>query len=78
MRQLRERGVYLLNGIEFVAVKRTTEIFFLFSRENWELRGPVDYRLSHGKIFKHGELTTWGPDDLFDTGQTADSPAGKL
>ena len=74
MRQLRERGIYTLAGVELVAVKRTEEIFFLFTETSWNLHGPVSYRLSHGHIYERGELTGWDERDLVDTGRTSRPP----
>jgi hypothetical protein len=74
MNELRERGVYTLEGLELIAVKRTDEIYFLFTRENWNYRGPVDYRLSHGRIYHRGTLTRWAAADLVDTGRTSPPP----
>ena len=74
MRQLRERGIYTLAGVELVAVKRTEEIYFLFTERNWNFRGPVSYRLSHGNIYERGELTRWDERDLVDTGRTSRPP----
>jgi hypothetical protein len=74
MRQLRHRGIYVLGGTEFVAFRRSEVLYFLFIFENWNYRGPVDYRFSHDLIFKRGTLTKWVGEDLFDTGRTAEEP----
>jgi hypothetical protein len=74
MRELRERGIYKLAGVELVAVRRTEEIYFLFTERNWNFRGPVTYRLSHGHVYKRGELTEWVEEDLVDTGRTSRPP----
>jgi len=47
---------------------------FLFSQESWDFHGAVDYRVSHGNIYHHGELTGLTDEDLFDTGITAKPP----
>lgn len=72
---LRNLGVYTLNDLELVLLKRSEVLAFLFSRENWSLRGPVNYRVSHGMIFQHGQSTEWTDEDLFDTGMTAKVPS---
>jgi hypothetical protein len=74
MRLLRELGIYKLHGLELVAVRRTDEIYFLFTDRNWNFRGPVSFRLSHGRIYERGELTRWDEDDLVDTGRTSRMP----
>jgi len=74
MRQLRDRGIYTLEGTELIAFKRSDVLYFLFTFENWNYRGPVDFRFSHGLIFNHGTLTRWVGEDLFDTGRTAAEP----
>ena len=72
---LRNLGVYILNDLELILLKRSEVLAFLFSRENWSLRGPVDYRISHGMIFQNGRSTKWTDEDLFDTGMTAKEPS---
>ena len=54
-----------------VLLKCSEELSFLFNEQNWKRHGPVDYRVSHGEIYRHGELTLWTDEDLTDTGQTA-------
>ena len=71
---VRNLGIYKLRDKTLILLKRSEELSFLFSTENWNLHGPVDYRVSHGMIFCHGELTTWTDEDLFDTGMSADPP----
>ena len=66
-------AVFIL--IRIILLKRSEELSFLFSEQNWNLRGPVDYRVSHGDIYFHGEFTPWTDDDLFDTGMTARLPS---
>lgn len=74
-RPLRDHGVYLLNDLELILLKRSENLSFLFSRENWWLHGPVDYRVSHGMIFERGRSTKWTDENLFDTGKTAKAPS---
>ena len=71
---LRNLGIYTLNDRTLILVKRSEELSFLFTEQNWNFYGPVDYRVSHGGIYYHGELTTWTDEDLRDTGLTADRP----
>lgn len=71
---LRNLGIYKLQGQTLVLVKRSEELAFLFTPEKWDLHGPVAYRVSHGDIYSHGELTMLTDADLFDTGMTANPP----
>lgn len=71
---LRNFGVYKLFDEKLILLKRTEELSFLFNEKSWNLRGPVDYRVSHGDIYRRGELTGWTDDDLLDTGMTANPP----
>ena len=71
---LRNYGIYMLLDGTFVLFKRSEDLSFLFTFEGWSRHGPVDYRVSHGNIYKHGEPTTWTDEDLLDTGQTANPP----
>lgn len=71
---LRNLGVYELRDQKLVLFKRSEELAFLFSLEAWQLHGAVAYRVSHGTIYCHGELTTLTDEDLFDTGITASPP----
>ena len=72
---LRNLGLYILHDKTLVLLKRSEELSFLFSEQNWNFRGPVDYRVSHGGIYCHGALTGWTDEDLFDTGITMKPPA---
>lgn len=72
---LRDRGIYLLCNKSLILVRRSEALSFLFSEQNWNFHGPVEYRVSHGDIYYHGERTTWTDDDLFDTGMTAKPPS---
>ena len=72
---LRNLGIYLLRDKTLILVKRSEELSFLFSEENWNYHGPVDYRVSHGDIYNHGRRTKMTDEDLVDTGMTANSPA---
>ena len=71
---LRNFGIYALHNGKFVLFKRSEDLSFLFTFEGWSLHGPVDYRVSHGSIYKRGKRTSWTDDDLVDTGQTANPP----
>jgi len=71
---LRNLGVYTLRDKTLILSKRSEELSFLFSAHNWNLHGPVDYRVSHGKIFRRGQSTGCTDEDLVDTGITAKSP----
>ncbi len=68
---LRNYGIYTLLEGTFVLLKRSENLSFLFKSDKWSLYGPVDYRVSHGSIYRHGELTILTDEDLFDTGATA-------
>ena len=72
---LRDHGIYLLGDKTLILVKRSEELSFLFTEENWNFRGPVDFRVSHGGIYNHGVATEWTDEDLVDTGMTAISPS---
>lgn len=71
---LRNLGIYLLRDKALILVKRSEELSFLFSEENWTYHGPVDYRVSHGGIYNRGRRTTLTDKDLVDTGLTANFP----
>jgi len=75
---VRNFGIYILRDKTLVLFKRSEELSFLFSPENWHRYGPVDYRLSHGNVYCHGQSTVWTDEDLFDTGMTARPPNGLL
>ena len=72
---LRNLGIYKVRGQTLILWKRSEELSFLFSEQNWNLHGPVDYRVSHGMIFRHGGSTGETDDDLVDTGLTAKPPS---
>jgi len=72
--ELRENGIYALDGVWLIAKKQSDVLYFLYSQRNWDWLGAIDYRLSHGLIFQHGRLTKWTATDLIDTGRTADPP----
>ena len=74
-RPLRNLGIYLLGDKTLILVKRSEKLSFLFTEENWNFRGPVDFRVSHGNIYNHGEATPWTDEDLVDTGMKASSPS---
>lgn len=73
---LRSLGIYRLRDETLILVKRSEELSFLFSPQNWKLHGPVDYRVSHGNIYCLGQSTGLTDEDLVDTGQTAKPPLG--
>jgi hypothetical protein len=68
---LRSLGIYKLRDKSLILVKRSEELSFLFSPQNWNLHGPVDYRVSHGNIYCRGQSTGLTDEDLVDTGKTA-------
>ena len=68
---LRSLGIYKLRDKSLILVKRSEELSFLFSPQNWNLHGPVDYRISHGTIYCRGQSTGLTDEDLVDTGKTA-------
>ena len=72
---LRDLGIYTLRDKTLILFKRSEELSFLFTPDRWYRYGPVDYRVSHGRIFCHGEVTGWSDEDLLDTGLTAKSPS---
>ena len=71
---LRHLGIYKLQDESLILVKRSEVLSFLFTPERWNFHGPVQYRVSHGDIYRHGELTVWTDEDLLDTGMTASPP----
>lgn len=73
-KSFRNCGIYVLHDQTLILLKRSEELSFLFTEQNWNLHGPVDYRISHGGIYSHGQLTKWTDEDLFDTGTTAPPP----
>jgi len=73
-KSFRNLGIYKLQDELLILLKRSEQLSFLFTPDTWNLHGPVDYRVSHGGIYRHGELTTWTDEDLQDTGMTADPP----
>jgi len=73
LRTLRNCGIYTLDGLPLVVLKRSDLLYFLFTQKNWNLHGPVEYRVSHGQIYHHGILTSWTDADLVDTGISANS-----
>ena len=72
---LRTLGIYQLRDKTLILWKCTEALSFLFTRKNWDLRGPVDFRVSHGKIYSHGRKTALSDEDLVDTGETAKPPS---
>jgi hypothetical protein len=71
---LRSLGIYLLRDKTLILLKRTEELSFLFTREHWNWHGPVDFRVSHGRIYRRGQMTALSDADLIDTGETANQP----
>ena len=51
-----------------ILLKRSEELSFLFTEENWQRHGGVNYRVSHGRIYCHGESIGLTDEDLMDTG----------
>jgi hypothetical protein len=72
---LRDLGIYKLRDKTLILLKRSEVLSFLFTPERWHRHGPVDFRVSHGQIYRHGELTMLTDEDLFDTGMTAKPPS---
>jgi len=71
---LRDLGIYKLCDKTLILLRRSDVLSFLFTPDGWDRHGPVDYRVSHGQIYRHGELTTLTDEDLVDTGLTAKPP----
>ena len=71
---LRNLGIYKLRDEMLILLNRSEDLSFLFSQQHWDLHGPIDYRVSHGMIFRHGQLTALIDEDLSDTGMTANAP----
>ena len=72
---LRDLGIYKLRDKTLILLRRSDVLSFLFTPDGWHRHGPVDYRVSHGQIYRHGELTMLTDEDLFDTGMTAKPPS---
>ena len=72
---LRDLGIYKLRDKTLILLRRSDVLSFLFTPDGWQRHGPVDYRVSHGQIYRHGELTLLTDEDLFDTGMTAKPPS---
>ena len=72
---LRDLGIYTLRDRTLILIKRSEALSFLFSEQNWNFRGPVDYRVSHGGIYAFGHSTGFTDEDLLDTGMTANPPS---
>lgn len=75
---LRSLGVYKLRDKTVIALKRSEVLTFLFSEENWSRYGPVDYRVSHGSIYRRGLFIGLTDDDLIDTGKSANAPTRSI
>lgn len=71
---LRTLGIYTLRDETLILVKHSKDVSFLFSQENWNLHGPIDYRISHGVIYRRGQDTGLTDQDLVDTGKTSNLP----
>lgn len=74
-RPLRSLGIYKLRDKTVILLKRSEDLSFLYSQKNWDFRGPVDYRVSHGAIYYHGNITGLTDEDLVDTGMNAKPPS---
>jgi hypothetical protein len=72
---LRNLGVYKLRDKTLILFKRSEVLSFLFTPDRWHRHGPVDYRVSHGNIYRRGEITGLTDEDLLDTGMTARQPS---
>ena len=72
---LRNYGIYKLRDKELVLLQRSEHLAFLFSQQNWYLHGAVDYRVSHGSIYRRGQPVGLTDEDLIDTGRTANAPS---
>ena len=72
---LRSLGIYTLHKQTLILLKRSEDLSFLFTPENWNFHGPVDYRVSHGVIYCRGQSTGLTDEDLVDTGTTAQPPS---
>jgi hypothetical protein len=74
MKELRERGIYLLpDGDEVVASIGRGGGFALFNPTIWKRYGVPDYEVdAQGRLTRMGESTRWRLEDLNDTGRTAD------
>ena len=72
---LRDLGIYKLRDKTLILVKRSEVLSFLFTPDGWQRHGPVEYRVSHGHIYSHGQPTTFSDEDLLDTGLTANPPS---
>jgi len=75
---LRSFGIYTLRGETLILLKRSEELSFLFSEANWQLHGPVNYRVSHGNIYCRGESTGLTDEDLVDTGKSVNGPTRSI
>ena len=72
---LRSYGIYTLHQKTLILLKRSEDLSFLFTPKNWNFHGPVDYRVSHGAIYRRGEATGFTDADLVDTGTSAGPPS---
>ena len=77
-KSLRSLGVYTLRDKTLILLKRSEVLSFLFSPDNWNYHGPVDYRISHGGIFYRGQRTGLTDEDLVDTGTSVKPPSRSL
>ena len=71
----RNLGIYKLHDQTLILLKRSEELSFLFTLQNWHYHGPVEYRVSHGKIYRRGQPMGLNDEVLEDTGMTANAPS---
>jgi hypothetical protein len=71
---LRDLGIYKLHEKTLILSKRSDELAFLFTPQNWRFYGPVEYRVSHGGVYCRGMATGLTDENLIDTG-TASPPS---
>jgi len=74
-KSLRDLGIYTLRDKTLILLKRSEELSFLFTPDRWHYHGAVDYRVSHGNIYRRGVFTGLTDEELFDTGKTAMPPS---
>jgi hypothetical protein len=69
MRELRERGIYRLDGQEFIACAGDEGGYVLYTRTEWDSESTADYEVSEdGVVTFQGGATRWDVEDLIDTG----------
>lgn len=72
--ELRERGIYALpDGKEYVVCAVKGGGFNLYDPEGWNFLSLAVYRAHEdGRLYRNLSPSSWGLDDLLDTGRTAD------